>query len=136
MLNDNHLLSHIFCFHLSFPALHQLQSLSWLQSLVPLQIPLPDVVIPTDATPNHLAFDFQGSGLPVSFSGTWSDFILRVHIALYELQMVALMLHRMAFHLGDTVVALHLDNSTGNVYSCNQGGKVLLQTSLPHFESG
>ena len=31
-----------------------------------------------------------------------------------------MMLHRMAFHLSDMMVALHLDNSTTKVYLCNK----------------
>ena len=53
------------CVHFSISSLHQLQQLAHLQqSSIPLQFPLPDVVIATDATPNHWAFYFQGSGLP------------------------------------------------------------------------
>ena len=48
----------------------------------------------------------------------------RAHIALQELQAIAMMLHGMAFHLSGKVVALHLDNSTAKVYLCNQGGTV------------
>ena len=48
----------------------------------------------------------------------------RVHIALQELQAIAMMLCRMAFCLSGKVVALHLDNSTANVFLCNQGGTV------------
>ena len=50
----------------------------------------------------------------------------RPHIALQELQAVAMMLHRMAFHLSGKAVALHLGNSMANAYLCNQGGKSLL----------
>ena len=48
----------------------------------------------------------------------------RAHIALQELHVVAVMLHRMAFCLSGKVVALHLDNSSAKVYLCNQGGTV------------
>ena len=58
----------------------------------PLQFPLPDVVIATDATPTHWAFYFQGSGLPLSVSGAWSGSLSRAHIALQELHAVAVML--------------------------------------------
>ena len=109
--------------HFSLSSLHQLEQLAKLQqSPVPLQFPLPDVVIATDATPTHWAFYFQGSGLPLSVSGAWSGSLARAHIALHELQAVAVMLHRMAFHLSGKVVALHLDNSTTKAYLCNQGG--------------
>ena len=70
------------------------------------------MVIATDATPTYWAFYFQGSGLPLSVSGAWSCSLCRAHIALQELQAVAIMLHRMAFCLSGKVVALHLDNST------------------------
>ena len=46
----------------------------------------------------------------------------RAHIALQELQAIAMMLHRMAFHLSGKVVAMYLDNSTAKAYLCNQGG--------------
>ena len=48
----------------------------------------------------------------------------RAHIALQELQAVAIMLCRMAFCLSGKVVALLLDNSTAKAYLCNQGGTV------------
>ena len=48
----------------------------------------------------------------------------RAHIALQELQAIAMMLHRMTFQLYGKVVALHLDNSTGKDYLRNQGGTV------------
>ena len=116
------LFSHV---HFSPSSLCQLEWLAKLQqSPVPLQFLLPDVVIATDATPTHWAFYFQGSGLPLSVSGTWSGSLSRAHIALQELQAVAVMLHRMAFHLSGKVVALHLDNSTAKAYLCNQGGTV------------
>ena len=69
-------------------------------------------------------FIFPGSGLPLSISGAWSGSLSRAHIALQELQAVAIMLPRMAFCLSGKVVALHLDNSTGKAYLCNQGGRV------------
>ena len=72
----------------------------------------------------HWAFYFQGSGLPLSVSGAWSSSLSRAHIALQELQAVAVMLCRMAFCLFGKVVALHLDNSTAKAYLCNQGGTV------------
>ena len=54
------LFSHV---HFSLSSLCQLEQLAHLQqSLVPLQYPLPDVVIATDATPTHWVFYFQGSG--------------------------------------------------------------------------
>ena len=77
-----------------------------------MQFPLPDVVNATGAMPTHWAFYSQGSGLPLSVSGPWSDSMCRAHIAMQELQAVAVMLHRMAFYLSGKVVALHLDNST------------------------
>ena len=88
------------------------------QSRVPLQFPLSDVVIATDAMPTHWAFYFQGSGLPLLVSGSWLDSLCRAHIAMQELQAIAMMLHRMAFHLSGKVVALHLDNSTAKAYPC------------------
>ena len=116
------LFSHV---HFSLSSLCQLEWLAKLQqSPVPSQFPFPDVVIATDATPTHWAFYFQGSGLPLPVSGAWSGSLSRTHIALQELQAVAVMLHRMAFHLSGKVVALHLDNSTAKAYLCNQGGTV------------
>ena len=116
------LFSHV---HFSLSSLHQLEQLANLQqSPIPLQFPLPDVVIATDATPTHWAFYFQGSGLPLSVSGAWSGSLCRADIALQELYAVAVMLCRMAFCLSGKVVALHLDNSTAKAYLCNQGGTV------------
>ena len=88
----------------------------------PLQFSLPDVVISTDTTPTHWAFYFQGSGVPLSVSGSWSGSMCRAHVAWQELQAIAIMLGRMAFCLSGKVVALHLDNSTAKAYLCNQGG--------------
>ena len=111
--------------YFSLSSLHQLEWLAKLQqSPVPLHFPLPDVVIAIDATPTHWAFYFQGFGLPSSVSGSWSGSLSRAHIVLQELQAVAIMLHRMAFHLSGKVVALHLDNSAAKAYLCNQGGTV------------
>ena len=126
MLSVYHSPTQLFsCVHFSLSSLHQLEWLSTLQqSAVPLHFPLPDVVIANDATPTHWAFYFQGSGLLLSVSGAWSGSLSRAHIALQELQAVAIMLCRMAFHLSGKVVALHLDNSTAKVYLCNQGGTV------------
>ena len=73
-------------------------------------------LIATDATPTYQTFYFQGSGLPLSVSGAWSGSLSRAHIVLQELQAVAIMLCRMAFHLSGKVVALHLDNSTAKAY--------------------
>ena len=114
------LFSHV---HFSLSPLHQ-QLSNLHQSPVRLHFPLPDVVIATDATPTHWAFYFQGSGFPLSVSGAWSRSLSRAHIALQELQAVAIMLRKMAFCLSSKVVALHLDNSTAKAYLCNQGGTV------------
>ena len=120
--SPNHLFSHV---HFSLSLLCQLDLLSHLQQIpVPLQFPLPDVVIATDATPTHWAFYFQGSSLPLSVSGPWSGSMCRAHITLQELQAVAMMLCRMVFHLSGKVVALYLNNSMAEVYLCNQGGTV------------
>ena len=70
--------------------------------------------------PTHWAFYFQGSGLPLSVSGSWSGSLCMAHITLQELQAVAMMLHRMVFCLSGKVVSLHLDNSTAKAYPCNQ----------------
>ena len=120
--SPTHLFSRVYFSPSSLRQLHWLAKLQ--QSPVPLQFPLPDVVIATDATPTHWAFYFQGSGLPLSVSGTWSSSLSQTHIALQELQAVAVMLCRMACCLSGKVVALHLDNSTAKAYLCNQGGTV------------
>ena len=126
MLTVYHSPAHLFSpVHFSFSALCQLEHLSHLQqSPVPLQFPLPDVVIITDAMSTHWAFYYQGSGLPLFVSGSWSGSICRAHIALQELEVITMMLHRMAFHLSGKVIALHMDNSTARAYLCNQGGTV------------
>ena len=113
---------HVFIF---LSSLHQLEQLSHLQqNLVPLQFPLPDMVIATDATPTHWTFYFQGSGLPLSVSGSWMGSLFRAHIALQELQAIVMILCRMTFCLSDKAVALCLDNSTAKAYLCNKGGTV------------
>ena len=89
-----------------------------------MQFPLPDVVIATDTMPTHWTFHFQGSGLPLSVSVSWSGSMSRAHIALQELQAITMMLQRMAFHLSGKVDALHLDTSTAKAYLCNQGDTV------------
>ena len=81
-------------------------------------------VIATDAMPTHWAFYFEGSGLPLLVSGSWSGSMCWAHIALQELQAIAMMLCKMAFCLSGKVVALHLDNSTAKAYQCNQDGTV------------
>ena len=67
MLSVYHSPTHLFSrVHFSLSSLCHLEQLSKLQqSPVPLQFPLPDVVIATDATRTHWAFYFQGSGLPL-----------------------------------------------------------------------
>ena len=124
MLHVYHSPTQLFsCVHFPLSSLHQLEQLVHLQqSSIPLQFPLPDVDIATDATPTHWAFYFQGSGLPLSVSGSWMSSLCRAHIALQELQAVTIMLCRMAFCLSGKVAALHLDNSTAKAYLCNQGG--------------
>ena len=52
--------------------------------------------------------------------------MFRAHIALQEVQAVAMMLFRVPFQLYGKVVALHLTNSTAKAYLCNQGGMVFL----------
>ena len=55
ILTVDHSPAHLFSpLYFSFSALHQLEQLSHLQHIpVPLQFPLPDVVIATDAMPTH-----------------------------------------------------------------------------------
>ena len=59
----------------------------------------------------------------------------RAHIALQELQAVAMMLCKIAFWLSSEVVALHLDNCTAKVYLCNQGGRVSQGVTVSPFLS-
>ena len=67
------------CVHFSLSSLCQLEWLAHLeQSPVPLQFPLLDVVIATDAMPTHWAFYFQGSGLTLSVSGSCLGSLCRV----------------------------------------------------------
>ena len=96
------------------------------ESPVPLQCPLPNVVISRDAAPGHWAFYFQGSSLPLSFSDMLSGSMHRVHIALQELQAIVLMQCRMSFHLSGNVITLLEDNSTAKDHLCNQGSTVSL----------
>ena len=63
MLHVYHSPTHFSHVHFSFSFLCQLEQLSCLQqSPVPLQFPLPDVVIATDAMPTHWAFIFKDLG--------------------------------------------------------------------------
>ena len=64
MLSVYHSPTHLFSrVHFSPSSLHQLDRLAHLQqSPVPLQFPLPDVVIATDATPTRWAFIFRDLG--------------------------------------------------------------------------
>ena len=120
MLNVNHSPAHLCCaFH--FRASYQLQ-----QRPVPLWFPLPAVDVATDATPTHWAFYCQGAQLLLSILDTWSGSMCSVYIVLQRLQAVAPVLHQMAFHFTDKVVALHLDKSTAKAYICNQDGTVSL----------
>ena len=59
-------------------------------------------------------------------SGSWSDYICRVHIDIQELQAVALMLCRLAFQWSGKVVALQLDNFTAKAYLHSQVDTVSL----------
>ena len=80
------LLNLFFSFHLSF--LSSLSTQKFVSAMTGsnfLAISSIYVVIATDAMPNCWHFYFQGSGLPLSFSGTWSDYMCRVHIALRQL---------------------------------------------------
>ena len=92
MLHAYHSSIHLFsCVHFSISSLHQLEQLAHLQqSPVPLQFPLADVVIGTNAMPTHWAFYFQGYGLPLLVSGSWSGSLHRAHIAFQELQAIAI----------------------------------------------
>ena len=65
------------------------------------------MVIATDSMPSHWAVYFQGSGLPFSVSGSWSGSMCMGHIALQELQAVAIMLHRRASYFSGKVFALY-----------------------------
>ena len=141
MLNVSYSPANLFSsFLFSGSVMCQLQILSQLQqSSLPLHFPPLDVVISTDATPTHWASYCQCPWLPLSVSGLWSTSMCRVHIAIHELQAVALMLFRLAVQIFGKVFALQLDNSTSKAYLCNQGSTVShfsFQTCLSHIESG
>ena len=117
--SPNHLFSHV---HVFLSSLHQLEQSSHLQqSPVPLQFPLPDVVIATDATPNYGPFIFWD--LVYHYWLVDPGQVLCGGLIL-SCRSFRLLLYRMAFHLFGKVVALHLDNSTDKAYLCNQGGTV------------
>ena len=115
ILNVYHSAAYLFFSPFSSSAM-QLQKLSHLQqSSVPLQFPLPDMVITTNATPHYWAFYFQGSGLPVFCCGTWSGSMCKVHIALKELRLLHLC--HVKWPLGCLVmVILGLQESTDKAY--------------------
>ena len=124
MLNVYHSPVHFFLsFHLTLPVQCQPLKRSHLQqSPTAFQFHLSDVVISTDAMLYHWAFYCQGCGLPVLSCGTWSGSMYKMHIALQELQAVALMFCKMAFRFSGKVVILHLNNSAAKAYLFNQGG--------------
>ena len=64
------------------------------------------------------ALYFQGSEVLISCCDIWSGSICKRHIALQEIQAVALMLYKMAFWFSGKVFALHLDNNTAEAYLC------------------
>ena len=105
-----------------FSTWHQLQQLFYLQqSPPPWPFLLPNVIIVTDATPSHWAFSYSGFWITIISLWILVRFFVMVHIALQELQALAMMLHRMSFQLLGKVVSLHLDNCADTVYLCNQG---------------
>ena len=129
------LFSHV---HFSLSSLHQLEPLAKLQqSPVPLQFPLPDVVIATDATPTHWLFYFQGSGLPLSVVVLGQVLCLGLILPCRNFRLLPSCPVGWPTHLSGKVVALHLDNSTAKAYLCNQGGTVYFSfpTGLPDTES-
>ena len=67
-----------------------------------------------DTTPGHCAFYFQGFRLLYPLVEPSQVLCIRLmYIALQELQVVALMMHRMDFCFFHKVVALHLDGIGG-----------------------
>ena len=82
MLNVYHSLAHLF-FLFSFfssSSASTSETVSVAAESSTLTISLPDMVITTDATPKHWAFYFHSSGVLLSFSGTSSYSICKVHI--------------------------------------------------------
>ena len=96
--------------------------------------PLPDVVIARDATSTHWASYFLVSELPLSMNCSRSGSMCRIHIALQELQAIALMLHRMAFQLSSKVVALQLLQKLICVIKVAQP-HFFFPDFMPHIES-
>ena len=117
-----------------FPALHQLHNLTQVQqSLVPLQFPLPDVILLCMLCPVSHPFVFRDWVYLYLLVEHGEVFMCKVHIALKEFQLALPMLCGMAFHLSGKVVALHLDNSTADAYLCDHGCTVsLLLSRLPN----
>ena len=139
-VNVYHSPAHLFLsFHFSLPVQCQLLKLSHLQhNPVPLQFPLPDVVIVTGATPHPWTLYFQGCSLPASFCDTTSGSMCKIYIALQELQVITLKLCKMPFRLSSKVVTIYLDSSTAEIYLCYQGSTVslfLYRLALLHFKS-
>ena len=95
MLNAHHSPAHLSCsfhFTLSAPSASETVSVETKSSFL--------VIFSSQCgyfygchTQSLIVFHFQGSGLPKSFSGVWSDDIHKAHIALQELQVFALMMH-------------------------------------------
>ena len=123
----------------SFSALHQLEQLSHSQQALflcnfqfpmwlLLQMPCPVIGI----------LILRVLNCHYQLFGSWSGAMYWAYNALWELQLVAMMLHKISFQLSGKVVPLNLDNCTGKAYLCNQGGTVFnfsFQNSLPDIES-
>ena len=83
MLNVYHSsASFFYCFFFFLSTYASTSETVSVEQYISLQCSLPDVVISTDAILSHWAFYFEGFGLPLALSGSWSDSICKVHIAL------------------------------------------------------
>ena len=92
--------------------------------------------------PNHWTYYFQGSRTPICCC-TWFGSMCKVNIAFQELQAIALMLCKMAFHLDNIPVKAHLCNQggTASLFLCRVGchilnpsdkhGIILIPTCIP-----
>ena len=83
-----------------------------------------------DAMEHNWASSFSVSGLHLCINGIWSAYMQKDHIGLQELQVVTLMLHRMAFYFSGKDGCLDLDNSSAKAYLFNQGCTVFLLSRL------
>ena len=111
--------AHLFCpFHYYLSALHWCRGLLELQQSGSLMIY--SFLMWFLLQMLHLVIYFRmDSGLLLSSSGTRSCSVCKIHLTLQECQVLALVLHRMAFHISGKIIDFYLDSNTAKAYLCH-----------------